>query len=45
MVWILHGSYYSGDPKKRMRGAWNIFGLLGLLVTTLVFGVRLSLPA
>ena len=38
-------SYYSGDPKNRMKGAWNMFGLLGLLVTTAVFGVRLILPA
>ena len=44
-VCCLSYSYYSGDPKKRMRGAWNIFGLLGLLVTTIVFGVRLFLPA
>ncbi|KAH7307477.1 hypothetical protein KP509_22G060900 [Ceratopteris richardii] len=35
--------YYSGDPRKRMKGMWHTVGLLGLFVTTCVFGFRLVL--
>ena len=50
MIWVTGRvfyslGYYSGDPKKRLQGAWYVVGLLGLLVTTSVFGVRLVLAA
>ncbi|KAI5056688.1 hypothetical protein GOP47_0028506 [Adiantum capillus-veneris] len=34
--------YYSGDPRKRMKGMWHIVGLLGLLVTTCITGCQLA---
>lgn len=33
--------YYSGDPKKRMRGAFGYLGLLTLLGLTIKLGLRL----
>lgn len=36
--------YYTGEPAKRNRGAFHNFGLWGLLVTSIVFGVRTVLP-
>ncbi|EFJ11324.1 hypothetical protein SELMODRAFT_447093 [Selaginella moellendorffii] len=43
MVWVIGRvvyslGYYTGDPNNRFRGIWNAFGLLGLLVTSIVFG-------
>ncbi|KAH9572742.1 hypothetical protein CY35_02G167800 [Sphagnum magellanicum] len=48
-VWVLGRvvyslGYYTGDPTNRFKGMWNIFGLLGLLITCLTFGVRQVLP-
>ncbi|KAH7414587.1 hypothetical protein KP509_14G000700 [Ceratopteris richardii] len=48
MIWVVGRvfyslGYYSGDPRKRMRGMWHMAGLLGLLATTCVFGCRLAL--
>lgn len=36
--------YYTGDPNKRHRGAFHNFGLWGLLVTSIVFGVKAVMP-
>ncbi|EME29607.1 glutathione S-transferase [Galdieria sulphuraria] len=33
--------YYSGDPKKRMRGTFGYFGLLGLLGATIALALSL----
>lgn len=46
MVWVVGRvfyslGYYTGDPRNRMKGMWHVFGLLGLLVTSSVYGVRL----
>ncbi|KAJ7517254.1 hypothetical protein O6H91_21G015900 [Diphasiastrum complanatum] len=45
LVWVIGRvfysfGYYTGDPQNRLKGAWNTFGLLGLLVTSLVFTYR-----
>ncbi|KAH7434091.1 hypothetical protein KP509_07G100600 [Ceratopteris richardii] len=49
MIWVAGRvvyslGYFSGDPRKRLQGAWHMIGLLGLLGTTCVFGVRMVLP-
>lgn len=46
LVWVVGRllyslGYYTGDPSKRMRGVFHVFGLLGLLITTCVYGFRL----
>ncbi|XP_050394385.1 microsomal glutathione S-transferase 3 [Patella vulgata] len=33
--------YYTGDPAKRNRGAFGYIGLLGLLISTVAFGLNL----
>ncbi|CAM6068877.1 unnamed protein product [Sphagnum tenellum] len=48
-IWVLGRvfyslGYYTGDPNNRFKGMWNTFGLLGLLITCLTFGVRQVLP-
>ncbi|CAI5479825.1 unnamed protein product [Closterium sp. Yama58-4] len=45
MVWVIGRvfyslGYYTGNPRNRVQGMWGTFGLLGLLVTAGVFGVR-----
>ncbi|KAG6541843.1 hypothetical protein Mapa_016861 [Marchantia paleacea] len=45
MLWVVGRvvysfGYYTGEPKNRLRGAFNFFGLFGLLGTCLVFGAR-----
>ncbi|XP_078375337.1 glutathione S-transferase 3, mitochondrial-like [Oculina patagonica] len=46
-VWIVsrlfyaHG-YYTGDPKKRMRGSFGYLGLVTLLGCTVKLGLRLA---
>lgn len=49
MLWVVGRvvyslGYYTGDPSKRFRGAFHNFGLWGLLVTSIVFGVRTVMP-
>ncbi|RDD43579.1 Microsomal glutathione S-transferase 3 [Trichoplax sp. H2] len=45
-VWVLsrlfyaHG-YYTGDPAKRMRGAWGGIGYLGVIGCAISFGLNL----
>ncbi|GLH04944.1 Microsomal glutathione S-transferase 3 [Gryllus bimaculatus] len=34
--------YYTGDPKKRARGAFGLVGIVVLLAATTKFGLRLS---
>lgn len=36
--------YYTGDPNKRHSGAFHNFGLWGLLITSITFGVKTVLP-
>ncbi|XP_061176548.1 glutathione S-transferase 3, mitochondrial-like [Saccostrea echinata] len=33
--------YQSGDPKKRLRGSFAYFGILGMLVCSIMFGLNL----
>lgn len=46
MLWVVsrifyaHG-YYTGDPRKRMRGGFGYLGLLAMLGCTVKFGLRL----
>ncbi|XP_020622016.1 microsomal glutathione S-transferase 3-like [Orbicella faveolata] len=46
-VWVVsrlfyaHG-YYTGDPKKRMRGSFGYLGLFALLGCTVKLGLRLT---
>lgn len=44
-VWLLGRivyalGYYTGDPSKRMRGAFGYFGLLAMLVFSITTGLR-----
>ena len=34
-------SYYTGEPKNRLRGVWHYFGQFGLMITTAVAAVNL----
>ncbi|GBG63561.1 hypothetical protein CBR_g38628 [Chara braunii] len=45
MLWVVGRvfyslGYYTGNPANRMRGAWNFFGLFGLMILAGVVGVQ-----
>lgn len=45
-LWVLSRfsyafGYYSGDPKKRMRGSYGYIGSIGLMALTIRYGLRL----
>lgn len=49
MLWVVGRvvyslGYYTGDPNKRLRGAFHNFGQWGLLITCIVFGVKTVMP-
>lgn len=46
-VWVLGRisyarGYYTGDPEKRLRGAYGLVGSLGLLILSVMVGVQHS---
>jgi len=49
MVWVIGRvvyslGYYTGNPINRMKGAFHNFGLWGLLITCIVYGIQQVMP-